>query len=358
MEKINKLIKLLSLLAFFVVVLAVGFSLYRTTEFNFPVSSKNKSKADLAIKNKSAKMLFVGDIMLDRHVGEKIKEEGFDYLFEGLKKDNFNFYGYDLISGNLEGAVTDGGNHYTPAQLYDFAFAPEVVNKLKNYNFTNFNLANNHLADQGERGIKETSANLDELKFYYYGCADGLVEDCSLAVRQVGDLKIGLAGFSMVYKKFDLAAASEKIKDLKDKVDLIIVNVHWGTEYSHIFNKIQQETAHQLIDAGADVIIGHHPHVVQGLELYKNKPIFYSLGNFIFDQYFSADTQEELAVEIDFKTDGQTVARLKPIISKQSQPGFMVGAEKERYLSKIAVWSKMEKELSEQIKLGEIKIIF
>jgi poly-gamma-glutamate synthesis protein (capsule biosynthesis protein) len=154
----------------------------------------------------------------------------------------------------------------------------------------------------------------------------------------------------------------EKVKkiiaDLNGRTDLIIVNIHWGVEYEHVFNKTQQDLARDLIDSGADIIIGHHPHVVQGLEIYKNKPIFYSLGNFIFDQDFSRDTQEELAVEINFNPDGQAKARLYPLLSRQSQPSLMAGKEKENYLKKIAGWSKGDSELFEQIKKGEMKINF
>lgn len=366
MERINKLIKLGSLLAFFVTVFAVGFAFSQITgyqinykAYNFLPFNKDKAQvkaeADNAVK---AKMLFVGDMMLDRHVGEKIKAKGFDYLFEGLKKDNFDLNSYDLINANLEGAMTDNGNYYPPNLDFDFAFSPAIAEDLKSYNFNIFNLANNHLRDQGERGITETGKNLDKLDIKYYGCADALVGDCSFKIYKVNNLDIGFVGLSMVYKKFDLEKAKKMINDLKNKTDLIIVNIHWGVEYSHTFNKIQSGIAYELVDAGVDIIIGHHPHVVQGMEIYQGKPIFYSLGNFIFDQYFSAATQEELVVEIEFKPDGQAVARLMPLLSKQSQPNLMVGEEKNKFLENIASWSKGDKELLEQIKTGEIKINF
>ena len=108
------------------------------------------------------------------------------------------------------------------------------------------------------------------------------------------------------------------ISVLASATDMVIVNMHWGREYEHQYNKRQQEIAQALVDRGADMIIGHHPHVVQGMEIYHNKPIFYSLGNFIFDQYFSADTQEELAVEAVIDGEGMELV-LHPLKSRASR---------------------------------------
>jgi len=330
-------------------------------------------------------MLFFGDMMLDRHVGEKIKKYGLDYIFEKLednchceerneverqsnpvkgefyhgiasplaRNDSCFFANYDLISCNLEGTVTNNGAHYNPIMSYDFAFAPELIGQLKNYNFNFFNIANNHLADQGERGIIETRENLEKLGFNYSGCCDGKVGECSSTVVEITDKRIGIAGFSMVYSKLDMAEAEKVINNLASTTDLVIVNMHWGIEYDHQFNKAQQEVAHSLIDAGADIIIGHHPHVVQGIELYQGKPIFYSLGNFVFDQYFSADTQEGLAVGINID-DQKTEFFLYLLKSKLNQIELMDGNEKEKFLQKLAEWSEVDDKIKEQIKIGKL----
>ncbi len=306
----------------------------------------------------SLKMLFFGDMMLDRHVGEKIKKQGIDYIFTELAgEENSFFKGIDIISCNLEGAVTDKGEHYAPANGYDFAFAPDLIGGLKKYNFNFFNLANNHFFDQGERGIMETRKNLNALGLDYAGCQDGQTGDCSFKIVQVADKKIGMAGFSMVYKKFDLSKAEKIIKDLASATDLVIVNIHWGVEYQHRFNKLQQETARKLVDAGADMIIGHHPHVVQGIEIYNGKPIFYSLGNFIFDQYFSADTEEGLSVGIN-ANDKQIEIFLYPLKSKLSQVELMAGEDKKKFLEKFVKWSKVNEEYAEQVKEGRLFLSF
>ena len=305
------------------------------------------------ITDKPIQMLFFGDMMLDRHVGERIKKYGLDYIFEKIASStekNF-FSGSELISCNLEGAVTNNGAHYNPIMSYDFAFAPGLINQLKNYNFNFFNLANNHFSDQGERGIIETRENLDKLGYNYVGCRDGKVDGRSSTVVALADKKIGIAGFSMVYNKLDIVEAEKVVSDLASITDLVIVNMHWGAEYEHRQNKVQQNMAHILIDAGADIIIGHHPHVAQGIEEYKSKLIFYSLGNFVFDQYFSADTQEGLAVGVSVD-GGQIEFFLYPLKSKLSQIELMDDEEKKKFLRELVEWSEIDEEISEQIKSG------
>lgn len=285
-------------------------------EANFPLVDQKKYPL---------RFLFFGDLMLDRHVGEKIQKYGLDYLLENLMKDDF-ISGYDIVSANLEGAVTSGGQHYPPNNLYDFAFSPDIINQLKKYNFNFFNLANNHFSDQGLKGENETFQNLSDLGFYYSGCRDAYLsnlsdlsevvnvemgqgmpvlssDNCSSIILEVRGVKIVFLGFSIVYKEIEKNKIMEQIKKLKEVSDFVIVNVHFGTEYQTQANNYQKVLAREMIDFGADVIIGHHPHVSQNYEIYQGKPIFYSLGNFVFDQYFSAETQSGLAVGLDIKED-------------------------------------------------------
>lgn len=305
-----------------------------------PVETENAQTTAVSEQKQNLNLFFVGDIMIDRHVGEKIDKNGsLDFIFSGLENDFFE--NHDLVSANLEGAVTNGGSHYDPEQAYDFAFAPARVKELKKFKFNYFNIANNHLTDQGERGIIETKENLEKLNINFSGCKDATVGDCSVKILEIKDKKISLIGLSMVYGIFDLKKTSDIISQTKNKSDLVIMNIHWGVEYEHRFNKVQQNMARAIVDAGADLIIGHHPHVVQGMEIYKNKAIFYSLGNFVFDQYFSADTQEGLAIEINL-TDSQTNFSLMPVRSQGSQLRPMTDKEREEFLKKFLSWSEVD----------------
>ncbi|MFP4515054.1 MAG: CapA family protein [Parcubacteria group bacterium] len=279
-------------------------------------------------KDYEIKLLFFGDLMLDRNVGTKIERNGLDSLLEKLNEENFTA-DYDFVMANLEGAVTNGGSHYLPDNLYDFAFSPEIIAKLKDYNFNIFTLANNHLSDQGQKGINETYTNLSSLGYNYLGCQDAFLSEtndfpvlddnnldekselinasnCSAVILERANKKIGFLSFSIVYNAIDESSILKKIKALKEKSDIVVVSPHWGVEYESRARESQVRLAHKMIDAGADMVIGHHPHVIQNYEIYKEKPIFYSLGNFIFDQYFSKETQEGLAVSISVKEEGIT----------------------------------------------------
>jgi poly-gamma-glutamate capsule biosynthesis protein CapA/YwtB (metallophosphatase superfamily) len=305
--------------------------------------------------DKNLRLLFWGDVMLDRNVKNKINKNGFDYLFATTSKNQWRFNDYDLVSANLEGAVTNNGEHYAPVFENDFAFAHGVVKQFKKYGFNFFNIANNHLADQGQRGIIETRKNLDSLGFSFVGCEDRIVSEYSSEILNIAGKKIGMIGLSMVYGEFDRKRANALTKTLASSTDLVIVNIHWGTEYQHQFSKLQQQVGHELIDNGADIIIGHHPHVVQGMELYKGKPIFYSLGNFIFDQYFSADTQEGLGVAIELNSDKLFFSFL-PTKSKASQVKLMASDDKKNFLNRFSGWSDLDVTTKEEIKLGKLEL--
>jgi len=278
----------------------------------------------------SIKFLFFGDLMLDRHVREVISRHGVDHIFSLLNEESFT-NDYDYVFANLEGAVTDGGEHYLPEMLYDFAFEPETVLRLKDYNFNIFTVSNNHLADQGRRGISETYENLSDLGFYYFGCRDGLLsennevinfeknetilneDNCSFIITETKGKKIAWLGFSIVYQAIDKNRILDAIKVAKDESDFLIVSPHWGIEYQTTASQTQRNLAREMVETGADLIIGHHPHVIQDYEKYQDSYIFYSLGNFIFDQYFSSETQKGLAVSLELGSDGQIEKELYEI---------------------------------------------
>ena len=129
--------------------------------------------------------------------------------------------------------------------------------------------------------------------------------------------------------------------------------IHWGNEYKESSNWQQKELAHLMIDSGVDLIIGSHSHVVQEIEQYNDKLIFYSLGNFVFDQYFSPETQEGLAVGLELSSEKGNVY-LFPTGSHRSQPYLIDNTEKTKFLKDLS--SKSSPELKEQITKGIIEI--
>jgi poly-gamma-glutamate synthesis protein (capsule biosynthesis protein) len=324
-----------------------------TTSHNFFYFTKGEKK-ELQINS----FLFFGDMMLDRHVKPVIEKNGLNYILEKIAGgENRFFQGIDLISANLEGAVTSNGDHYNPIKAYDFAFVPKTVSEFKKYNFNFFNLANNHLLDQGSKGLEETKINLQTLDLNYSGCPNGVVGDCSSKLVELDNLKVGMIGLSAVSASLDQDKVKEIITELKKQADLVVANVHWGVEYEHKFNTTQQKFAYFLIDNGVDLIIGHHPHVVQGVEVYKEKLIFYSLGNFIFDQYFSADTQEGLGVGLNIeKINNQKkyYFYLFPFISKSNQLELMKDEDKNNFFKKFLDWSDLDGDYVEVVKKGRL----
>lgn len=302
--------------------------------------------------------LFFGDVMLDRNVGKILESKPVTKLLSGLKdveKDYFE--DKDIVSANLEGAVTNGGAHYAPVNLYDFAFDIDNVKELKNYNFNYLALANNHFLDQGVKGVLETRENLDSAGFYFSGAPDAQIDEHSRVDVEVNEKEVAMISLSMVYNHFDRERAIELVGLAQLETDYVIINIHWGNEYQHNFNVYQQEVGRALVEAGADLIIGHHPHVVQGMEIYQGKPIFYSLGNFVFDQYFSKATQEGLALEIIVSPE-KLIVNFLPFSSSRSAPTFMTGEAKEMFLSNYQEWSTLSEEYEENILNGSLEIYF
>lgn len=311
-------------------------SLYPDT-IVFNIENNLPENSIKVVEKKPIKFLFFGDLMMDRSVRVNIEARGF-YILDDLKKKKF-LEGYDFVGVNLEGVVTNEGEHYAPVKKYDFAFPPEYAQEVVKAGFNYFALSNNHMADQGEQGIVETRENLSKLPgVYYSGSKSGEVDDDSVVIVEKKDKRIAFVSYSMMSGRINDLVRNEKIEkqveEVKSKVDFVVVNIHWGVEYQENFNEWQQALGYKMIDKGADVVIGHHPHVRQGVEVYEGKPIFYSLGNFVFDQYFSRETQRSYAVEITWLDDNIEFV-LHPLKGENSKAILLEGEEKEEGLREI-----------------------
>jgi len=292
-------------------------------------------------------ILFAGDIMLDRGVADLMKQNSVYYPFEKIMQF---LVGTDLAVGNLEGPIVKNPENFGDHAM-TFNFSPDILPALKMAKFNLFNLANNHILNRGNDGLAETREFLDQSKLNYFG--DPLKCSDEFAYQKDNFLFLGFnKTFSSGCPNEDIIKAVKKARE-KNSDKFLIVNLHWGTEYKTINSKSQQDLAHQIIESGADLIIGHHPHVVQNIELYKNKLIFYSLGNFIFDQYFSKNVQQGLAVGLELYSN-KYICNLFPLTSKLSQPALMPEEEKIKFLSDLAKNSATN--LESQIKSGKIEV--
>jgi len=259
----------------------------------------------------SLSILFLGDVMLGRNVGKHIKE-GIDPFFytQQITKN------YDIVSANLEGPITNTVTCQKKA--YSFKFNPNTATILADNNMGVVSLANNHSFDCYSKGLNDTKKYLTENQIGYFG--GGKTEE-SFLIREINNYKVAFVGVDLSIGEITIQSFYPLIEKLDKENDFVVVNIHWGNEYELNYSTTQQIIGHTLIDKGTDIVVGHHPHVIQPVEIYKNKPIFYSLGNFIFDQ-FDELTTKGIAVEVILDKKSITTARMLPYQRTGIQPIF------------------------------------
>jgi poly-gamma-glutamate synthesis protein (capsule biosynthesis protein) len=257
-----------------------------------------------------ATLVFVGDIMLSRGVGRLMeKKNDWQYPFLEIKD---TLAEADLLIGNLEGPISSKGVKI--GSIYSFRVDPRAVAGLTGAGFDVLSLANNHLWDYGRDAFNATLNILRNNGIDYIGGGIDYAEAHQPLVREVKGTKVAflaytdLAPAGIMKESSKPAVAFSDLKQIipdiakaKTLADLVIVSFHWGNEYETKHNQKQEALAHAVIDAGANLVIGHHPHVAQEVEKYKDGYIAYSLGNFVFDQNFSTDTRSGLMLKVTIK---------------------------------------------------------
>lgn len=236
-------------------------------------------------------LVAVGDICLANGVEKRMKQKGRGYPFATLKEQ---LRGADIAFGNLECVLATSGKK-VPKQFH-FRGHPRGARALREAGFDVVSLANNHTLDYGKEALVETVRHLRAQGVTPVGGGRTLAEAHRPHVITVRGMKVGFLAYLGLFppilplraKEPGIAMAylrhiKRDIKALRPKVDFLIVSMHAGKERAPRHSSRQQQIARAAIDAGADMVIGHHPHVVQDTEIYKGKPIFYSLGNFVFD---------------------------------------------------------------------------
>ncbi|MEK7606406.1 MAG: CapA family protein [Patescibacteria group bacterium] len=266
-------------------------------------------------------ILVVGDIMLGRHVRTLMRKNGNDHPFEHITE---LLNSVDMVIGNLEGPITTRDGDAT--NTMQFSFDPSVAETLAQHNIETVSVANNHAFDQGKEGYKDTEKYLTDAGVEMFG-KRGTTETGSVYV--VPRANLAFIGLDTTIQSHDREELRKELQSVPPEITLAVV-IHWGNEYEMTHNDDQMVFAHFLIDNGVDVIFGAHPHVVQDIGLYNNKPIFYSLGNFIFDQYWNDDVQTGLAIKITIDED--VTYELIPLSSEQSQPFPMSATTSQAFL--------------------------
>ncbi len=317
-----------------------------TSYFGVIFEKGNKKNYKNSGSQKVKTLLFVGDIMLDRGIENLMEKNSIYYPFEKIHQF---LRGIDLVIGNLEGPIVKNPPDFDKTSL-KFAFSSEVTKVLSFSNFNLVSLANNHTFDTGETGFKETKEFLKQSHINFVGHPIRCDKDFLFKKENIIILAFNKT-FPFNCSEEKIAEIVKKIRKLNPKKFLIVI-FHWGEEYQPKSSIFQQKLAHKVIEAGADLIIGSHSHVVQEIEEYQRKLIFYSLGNFVFDQYFSKETQESLALGVEIYPQ-KVIYRLFPIQSKLGQPFLMNQKDSQKFLKKLAQESFPQK-LFDEIKNGSI----
>lgn len=257
----------------------------------------------------SVRVTFVGDMMFDRSVRQAMERKGEDHVFECVGP---LLESADIVVGNLEGPITSNPSRSVGSEVgspdnFVFTFPLLVAPLLERHNVRIVSLGNNHGTDFGLEGVQETIAALTEAGVGYFGEAKGQ----SVFDSDEGGVPLTYIGYNEFHPSSTAAKTIALIKEARARERLPIVFAHWGNEYEEAAPR-QKKLARQFVDAGAELVIGAHPHVIQESEVYAGKHIYYSLGNFIFDQYWMESVRTGLMVTAEITPDGvQTVEEVR-----------------------------------------------
>ena len=305
-------------LAFLILVSVILFVFTRT---------RTPSVITTTVTEKYPKVLNFGDVMFDRGVRNIIENRGRD-PFEYIKKDIEIIKKYDVVIANLEGPIIEIDRTLCQQKAYNFQFASDTPARLQSIGINMVTIANNHTNDCLRAGYVSTKKYLDDAGLSYTGDKN---PESSFVIKEVSGKKIAFVGIDVTIESTSIKYFYPLVKKLKSENDYVVINIHWGTEYLLTADANQKNIAHTLVDNGADVIFGHHPHVIEPVEIYKGKTIFYSLGNFVFDQTGFEETRG-LAVGVELRPD-KNVFTLFPYQIKVFAPDFLKGDEKEIFCS-------------------------
>lgn len=310
--------------SFFVIILLGAVALAALGLFlpvkEFLIIGSEAGLAPSLLRNKQPKepavMLYlVGDIILGRGVQYMINKQGAgDFRFPFLQIAP-QLKEADILFGNLEGPISDKGAKV--GSIYSFEFRPEAAEALAYAGFDVLSLANNHMLDYQRVALEDTMTVLKQNGIDYVGAGFDRTEAFSAKIGQVKDVKIGFLAYTNLgpaawragadyggmawIDQSDFETIEADIKNIKQAVDVLVVSLHSGAEYSERPDQFQMSFAKACIEAGADLVAGHHPHVIQPLEQHQDGWIAYSLGNFVFDQAFSQEAMQGLLLKVVIK---------------------------------------------------------
>ncbi|MGE8077700.1 CapA family protein [Peribacillus loiseleuriae] len=294
--------------------------------------------------HKPITVTFTGDVLLDRSVGQLIKENGVDYPFMQVGETLRNA---DITAINLETSVSTRG---TPTdKQFTFRSDPKTLQGVVNAGVDVVSLANNHTLDYGMDALRDTFDHLKSYNIAYTGAGNNEEEAFSTYYKEVNGKKIAIIGMSRVLPEVSWAAKGDKpgianayqnepmmtyVKKAAEQSDYLMVMIHWNRERQDYPESYAREMGKAFIDAGASAVIGSHSHSLMGIEEYKGCPIYYSLGNFIFTDSASPKGSETMIVQVTLD-NGEISSSLKPAKIVKGQPQFMDESYNQAIISKL-----------------------
>jgi poly-gamma-glutamate synthesis protein (capsule biosynthesis protein) len=249
-----------------------------------------------------ATVLFAGDMMFDRTIRTTIEQKGGDFIFSCIDS---TLAGQDLVVANLEGPITatssrSVGSAIGSEENFVFTFPLSTAALLASHRIGVVNLGNNHVTNFGEDGVRSTIRALTDAGVGYFG--DPLSQ--AVAAREVRGVHLAFINYNEFEPSSTASTTVAQIGEARARGDVAIVYAHWGIEYATTSAPYMHVLAHEFADAGAALVVGSHPHVVQEHEAYHGAYIYYSLGNFIFDQYWSDAVRHGLVLQVTFTPQG------------------------------------------------------
>ena len=299
--------------------------------------------------------LFLGDYTVSIGFGirSSIYKYGYEHHLKNVKK---NLNDGDVVFANLETIISDVGKQMNNIQSIICRGENDFVKILKYGGFNAVNIANNHILQHGEDAFNDTVNVLYRNNIDVIGLRGDKEYLCNPLIKSVNGIKIGILGYSFVNENFHKGELSysyannkniniiHDIKTLKNETDFVIVSCHWGIEFIDKPSPNMRRIARGMVDSGASIILGHHPHVVQGIERYQNSVIFYSLGNFLFDFLWNRLARESIIAKIYLDNDKIDYEVIPIFINNKYQVLPMEKNESDNYIQYIENLNKQIKE--------------
>lgn len=287
---------------------------------------------------------FTGDILLDDVVGKGIAEQGIDYPFKAVSSLLKNA---DLTVGNLETSVSTRG---TPQDKeYTYQSKPETLQSLVDSGYDMVSISNNHTLDYGVDALHDTIENLKAYNIGYSGAGMDEAQAFQAYYKEINGKTVAILGLSRVLPDVSWYAGKDTpglshaynmepmmsyVKEAVANSDYTVIMIHWNKEREDYPEEYAKEMARAFVDAGVDTVIGSHPHTLQGIEFYKDRPIYYSLGNFVFPSNPTTKTSETIIVSITYEDDTFS-SSIVPAKILRGQPILMDEEYNQRIIRKL-----------------------